>query len=594
VKTPLELLRAYLHQNHLFAYIVPSNDPYFGEYIPDRYANRAWLSGFSGSAGTLAVTLDEAALWTDSRYFIQAEQEMVGRGIELKKLKLTGTETIEEWLLAHCPESSRVGIDGALFSLPQFERIKRELFPLSLVVDNDPFDHLWADRPKLPCNPAFLLDDTITGASVQQKHQAIVTALKPCAQDFILPVIALDEVAWLLNMRGADIPFNPLAIACAAVTQSAIHLFIQSEKLGTESVKTLEKQGVTIHPFDNFVPFLASYPKQAARVVCPESWSVAHHAETIEKQEITITSDPKRGGTITHLKSQKNETELNGFRLALRKEGVAWVRLWRFLEEHLPLGNLSEQILARKFKEFRSLDTDYCSESFSPIIGFAGNGALPHYAMNPNQETKIEARGFLLIDTGGHYLCGTTDTTRTIALGPVTPQQKRDYTAVLKGMIQLSMAKFPSGTRGAQLDILARGPIWAAGRSYLHGTGHGIGHFLNVHEGPQSIRMEENPTPLVPGMVLSNEPAIYVPDQYGIRTENMILCKETETNDYGTFYAFETLTRCPIHTVAIDKEQLGKEATKWLNDYHATTLAQLSTMLQPQEIEWLAQKTKPI
>jgi len=593
MNTPLHKFRTFLIEKGLAAYIIPSNDPFFSEYIPDHYACRAWLSGFSGSAGTLVVTPEKAALWTDSRYFIRAEQEMAGKEIELKKLKMPGTETIEAWLLAHCPANGLVGIDGSLFALSEFERMEEELHPLILYVNDDPFDALWEDRPPLPCTPVFLLDDTYTGASIAQKHQAVVKAMEPFT-DFIYPVVALDEVAWLLNIRGSDVDYNPLTIAYAAVTPQTIHLFIQPEKVTAETQEILEKQSVVLHPLYNFAPFLANYPQTSTRVVCRERWSITLHLETIIDQDLSITTDPYRGGCIAHLKSQKNEREQEGFRIALRKDAVAWIRLWRFIEEQLTMGTLTEQLLARKIAAFRALDPDYLGESFSPIIGYAGNGALPHYAMDPDGSTPVKPEGFLLIDTGGHYRYGTTDTTRTFALGPLTYEQKRDYTAVLKGMINLSMAKFPAGTRGAQLDILARGPVWAIGRSYLHGTGHGIGHFLNVHEGPQSIRMEENPVPLVPGMALSNEPAIYVPGKYGIRTENMILCVPDEVNEQGAFYSFETITRCPIDTGAIDTQLLGEACRKWLNDYHAEVYKDLASILTSEEAVWLREKTKPV
>jgi Xaa-Pro aminopeptidase len=445
----------------------------------------------------------------------------------------------------------------------------------------------------LPSTPAFLFDERFSGASVSEKHHAVIHSLAPL-EDFIYPVIALDEIAWLLNLRGSDIAYNPVTIASVAVTPQTIHLFIEYEKLSVVERGLLEKQSVEFHPLNDFIPFLANHPQNSTRVVCPERWSVALHLKTILEKGISITPDSYRGGCITCLKSKKNPTEQEGFRMALKKEGVAWVRLWRFIEEQLSSGCLTEQLLSRKIAEFRALDPDYVGESFFPIIGYAENGATPHYANDPNGATPIKADGFLLIDTGGHYFCGTTDTTRTFALGVLTDEQMRDYTMVLKGMIGLSMAKFPAGTRGALLDVLARGAIWVAGRSYLHGTGHGIGHFLNVHEGPQSIRMEDNPVPIVPGMVLSNEPAIYVPEQYGIRTENMMLCVLDEINEQGTFYAFETITCCPIDTNPINRALLGEESTKWLNNYHAKVYAELMPLMTPEESAWLREKTKPI
>jgi len=645
-ESPLSKLRAYLIENGIAGYIIPANDPYFSEYIPDRYACRAWLSGFSGSAGTLVVTRDDAALWTDSRYFVRAEQEMAGRGIELKKLKMPGTETIEEWLHAHCTPMDLIGLDGALFSSSEFERTREALHPIMLFADEDPFDLLWAERPSLPHAPAFLLDDRFTGTSVLQKHRAVVAALAPLAPegDFIYPVVALDDIAWLFNIRGSDVAYNPVTIACAAVTPNELHLFMECDEFEYERVKPiqlsieacdeLEEEGVMFHPIQHFQEFLATYPKEAKRIINQERWSVLLHYNTVVETGLYITPDPYRGGCIAHLKARKNETEQEGFRLALKKEAVAWIRLWRYIEQRLASDAqaeqrlasdaqagqriasdaqagqrlasdaqaeqrlaseaLTEQLLAKKMMEFRAVDPDYRGESFAPIVGYAGNGALPHYAMDVNGATPIKPQGFLLIDSGGHYFCGTTDTTRTFALGPLNEAQKRDYTTALKGTIGLSMAKFPAGTRGAQLDVLARGPIWATGRSYLHGTGHGIGHYLNVHEGPQSIRMEENPVPIVPGMVLSNEPAIYVPEEYGIRIENMMLCVPDEVNGQGTFYAFETLTRCPIDTSAIEVSMLGQEATAWLNEYHAKVYKEIAPLLTSEEAAWLKEKTRPI
>ena len=602
MNSPLHKLRAYLAKNELSAYIIPSNDPFFGEYTPAHYACRAWLSGFNGSAGTLVVTPHEAALWTDSRYFVRAEQEMAGRCIELKKLKIPGTETIEEWLLAHCPANGKVGMDGALFSLSEFERMKKALHPISLFVDEDPFDLLWEERPSLSLAPAFLLEERFTGASVRQKHQAVINALGQDG-DFLYPVVALDEIAWLLNMRGSDVAYNPVVVSFAAVTSQAIHLFMECDQkqgrcrpvqLSPVSSVSLEEQGVVFYPMSEFGPFLAGYSKKATRIITSERWPIALHIATILEQGLSITPDPCLGGCITHLKSIKNAIEQEGFRTALKRDAVAWIRLWRFLEEQLPSGAVTEQLLARKMAEFRALDPDYRGESFSPIVGYAGNGALPHYAMDENGSTPVQTEGFLLIDSGGHYLHGTTDTTRTFVLGPLTEEQKQDYTAALRGTIGLSMARFPAGTRGALLDVLARGAVWAAGRSYLHGTGHGVGHFLNVHEGPQSIRMEDNPVPIIPGMVLSNEPAIYVPNAYGIRIENMMCCVIHEVNEQGTFYAFDTLTRCPIDTSGIEVSLLGEEARMWLNDYHEKVYTDIASLLTTEEAEWLRGKTRPI
>ena len=602
MKTTLEIFRTYLKEKQLAAYIVPATDPFFGEYIAERHACRAHLSGFGGSAGCLVLTATEAALWTDSRYFVRAEQEMAGRDIVLKKLKIPGTESIETWLLARCKTGDRVGIDGALFSLPEFEHLQKALHPLSLYVDEDPFDALWEGRPALRQAPAFLLPLEQAGQSVAEKHRAVVAAFSEY-EDFVFPVIALDEIAWLLNMRGGDVDFNPVCVAVAAVTPHHIHVFMPCKaegkgfrptQLSLADAQSLEAQGVVFAPFADFEKFIAAQAGMRPCIITKERWSIARQLRCIVETGGEIITDPCRGGCITVLKARKNPVEQQGFRSALITEGLAWVRIARFIEQELASGGLTEQLLAQKIVEYRSLGPSYRGESFAAIVGYGPHGALPHYALNPEGADFVKPRGFLLIDSGGHYSSGTTDTTRTYCLSRPTPREKRDYTAVLKGMIQLSMAHFPKGTRGAQLDVLARGPVWAASRSYLHGTGHGIGHYLNVHEGPQSIRMEDNPVALEPGMVLSNEPGIYVEGQYGIRTENMLLCVPYEMAEQGEFYAFETLTRAPIDTRAIDYRLLGKDAVKWLNTYHAQVYADLAPLLNHAEAAWLRDKTLPI
>ena len=602
MKTPLDLFRNYLKEKQLAAYIVPANDCFFGEYIPERYACRAWLSGFSGSAGCLVVTATEAALWTDSRYFVRAEQEMAGRNIALKKLKMPGTESIEAWLLAHCQRGDKVGIDGALFSLPEFEHLREALHPLSLYVDEDPFDALWAERPPLRQAPAFLLPPAHSGMSVAEKHKEVVGVFKDY-EDFVFPVIALDEIAWLLNMRGADVDYNPVFLAVAALTPHHIYVFMPCKaegsgyrpmQLSREDAQSLEAQGVVFAPLDDFEVFMAAQAGTRPCIITKERWSIARQLRCMVEAGGHMLTDPCRGGCISMLKARKNPTEQQGFRRALLTEGLAWVRIARFIEQELGSGRLTEQLLAQKIAQYRSLDPSYRGESFTAIVGYGPHGALPHYALAPLGADVVQPRGFLLIDSGGHYSTGTTDTTRTYCVGQPTDREKQDYTAVLKGMIQLSMAHFPKGTRGAQLDILARGPVWAASRHYMHGTGHGIGHYLNVHEGPQSIRMEDNPVALEPGMVLSNEPGIYVEGAYGIRTENMLLCVPHEKAEQAEFYAFETLTRAPIDTKAINTELLGKEALEWLNAYHAQVYADLAPLLDRAEAAWLREKTLPI
>lgn len=583
-----------MSEKSLSAFIVPSNDPHFGEYIQDHYKCMEWLSGFNGSAGTLVVTLKDAALWTDSRYFVQAERQLAGSNIELKKIKMPGTESIDRWLANRLQKSSKVGVDANLFSVAEYHSLKEQLLPLELVMCGDPFDKIWEDRPAVYSNEIKYLDEKYSGESTSSKHKRVLKAID-YKDNFIYLVSVCDDIAWLCNIRGSDIEFNPLPLSYAAITKDSITLFVNKSAISAEVSEKLKTNGVKVEDYNHFADFISNYPKDSVRIASREKISVKNSAAA-QKNDAGFVADKQRGGVIANLKSKKNITEIEGFKKAMFLDSIAWIKMWIFLDENLIHGNktVTEWDIARKLISFRTESKDYMGESFGPIAAFGKNGALPHYEPSERASETIGREGFLLVDTGGQYTFGTTDTTRTFALGNLTQEQRRDYTLVLKGMINLSMAKFPKGTRGASLDVLARGPICSAAKIYMHGTGHGIGHYLCVHEGPQSIRMEENPATLEPGMVMSNEPAVYEAGSYGIRIENTILCKEWVENQYGVFYQFETLTMIPIDTKAIERDILGIDAIEWLNNYHSSVYDRLSPFLSDSEKKWLSIKTANI
>lgn len=574
----------------LSAFIIPSNDPHFGEYIQEHFMSRGWISGFNGSAGTVVVTLKEAAIWTDSRYFIQAEKQLAGSGIELKKLKMPGTESIEMWISSRLEKNQSIGVDSSLFSFMEYNTLKQALNIFKIQLCNDPFEIIWNDRPKLRFNKISYMKEEIAGESVRSKHKRFVEALN-IKENFIYLISLCDDIAWLCNIRGIDIEYNPLALSFSAVTKSNIHLFVNIKSLDENTSENLKKEGVIFHEYKDFNSFISDYPADVARVASPDKISIRNYNSAV-KGGAHFIADTSRGGVIAGLKTIKNGTEVEGFRKAMILDGVAWVKLLMYVEKSLRKGDnfLTEKMIADKFAVIRSESSDYRGESFSPIVAFGKNAALPHYAPS-GEPVYIKNEGFLLLDTGGQYIYGTTDSTRTIPLGSLNPEQRMDYSLVLKGMIALSMAKFPKGTRGSQLDILARGPICSAAKLYLHGTGHGIGHYLCVHEGPQSIRMEENPVTIEPGMVISNEPAIYEEDSYGIRIENTIHCKEWRENKFGKFYQFETLTVIPIDTSVVESKVLSGDQIEWLNSYNSSVFEKLNEYLSIDERKWLESKT---
>ena len=589
----LDSLREFLKERGISAMIVPTNDPHFGEYTQDHYKVREWLSGFTGSAGTLVVTETDAALWTDSRYFVQAARELSGSGICLMKMKMEGTPSIAGWIREQYPSGARVGIDGALFSYADYLQLEKDLAPLTVESIPDPFDRIWKDRPPLAFRPVTVLPQEYSGESAASKFERVKQALCMGDRRFVYIVTACDEVAWLCNIRGTDIEYNPLPQSYAVITNQAVHLFADLQALDEETQRYLRSQGIEIHPYDSFTERLGEFPADTLRV-CSAARITVRDYNALNIQGAVFTDDPLAGGTVARLKAIKNECEAEGFRKAFLTDGIAWCKLLKYIDDSLREGReLDEYALGEKLVAFRKECPLYRGESFEPIVAFGPAAALPHYSATETSSQKIGTDNFLLMDTGGHYLFGTTDTTRTVPVGKLTEEQKINYTLVLKGMISLSMAAFPKGTRGASLDVLARGPLYTRGLMYFHGTGHGIGHYLCVHEGPQSIRMEENPVPLEPGMVLSNEPAVYIEGKYGIRTENVLMVREWKTTPVNEFYRFETLTLVPIATECIAKEILAEEEIVWLNGYNAQVYEKISPFLDPEEKQWLGKACRP-
>jgi Xaa-Pro aminopeptidase len=586
----LQKVRDFLTKSSYDAIIIPSGDPHFGEYVQSHYACREWLTGFAGSAGTVVVTRTSAALWTDSRYFTEAEQRLAGSNIELMKMRLPGTPSITEWLKDMLAKDSVVAIDSNLFSVNEYNEFKKELTPLKVKLIKDPFTELWIERPSISFGPASVRGLEITGLTTVQKLNLVCNRLNLKGK-FLYILSTCDDIAWMCNIRGEDVPYNPLLISYGAFTDEKFYLFCSENAVTDELSSHLSESGVEVSSYKDFHQFVADFPIEYQRVSPAGKISAELYSNAVSKGA-QFTPDTIAGGVVAYVKAVKNEVEIAGFRRAMHNDAIAWVKFWMFLEEKILQDKLTltERELALKMMEIRGENQDYRGESFSPIVAYGESASLPHYSTFTGEERSICREGFLLVDTGAQYLYGTTDTTRTFVMGDLTKEQIRDYTLVLKGMINLSMAHFPAGTRGASLDILARGAVCTAGKLYTHGTGHGIGHNLCVHEGPQSIRMEDNPVAIEPGMVLSNEPAVYEEGRYGIRVENTILCTKWEENRFGTFYRFETLTLVPVDISAIDKSLLGSDALEWINRYHARVYNELSPSLNEKERVWLAGK----
>jgi Xaa-Pro aminopeptidase len=578
-------LRDVMRKAGVAACIIPGTDPHASEYIADYWKERVWISGFTGSAGTAVVTLTKAGLWTDSRYFLQGEEELKGSGMDLMKMGLPETADIIPWLIDTLKPGEKVAVNAQMFSVNAYSAMKSELKTVGIeLVSIDLMKEVWTDRPDLPKKPFYVFDLKYSGQSTTDKIAATRAEMaKLRSQVFVMS--ALDDIAWLFNIRGNDVDFNPVVIAYALVEENDVTLFVDQDKLTEETKTYLASVGVRIKAYDAIYSVLEQIESSKTVLIDGAKLNRALY-------ESIPAACTKRNAMspVFKLKSIKNEVEMAGVRQAMVKDGVALTRFFIWLEENLKSGNLNEVSVDQKLYEFRSKQENFKGESFSTIAGYGPHGAIVHYRAVPESASTLKPENLFLLDSGGQYLEGTTDITRTVALGTPTVKQKIDFTLVLKGHIALATAKFPSGTRGSQLDILARKAMWDLGINYGHGTGHGVGHFLNVHEGPQNIRMDENPISLQEGMFMSNEPGLYRTNQYGIRTENLIHVIKAEKTEFGEFLKFETVTLFPIDKELIDVEMMSDEDIDWLNNYHKRVYDSLAQKLDENEREWLSRK----
>lgn len=584
-------LRKRMHERQIDAYIIPSADPHMSEYPADRWKTRQWISGFTGSAGTIVITADKAGLWTDSRYFLQAADQLQGSGIELYKLALPETPSIPEFLLSELQEGQTVGFDGACYSISDSRTLEQKLSRKGIKIDSskDLPGEIWNDRPEVPGDPLFEMPVEYSGKSSAEKIEAINAMLRKSDADCTI-ISALDEVAWTFNIRGTDVTYNPVVISYAFVSENESVLFIQPKKLTEEAAKRLKAEGVILADYGMIATYLSRIPENSRVFLDPAKTNVALYNAL--PKGVTLV---ERIAPANHLKSIKNETEIKGFRSAVVKDGIALTRFYIWLEKQLAAGEkVTELSASAKLTSLRAEQPQYIMDSFAAISSYGAHGAVVHYTPTPETDTQLQPEGLYLLDSGGQYLDGTTDVTRTIALGEPTEQMKKDFTRALKGTISMAKCKFPDGIRGCLIDAFARKALWDAGINYLHGTCHGIGHCLNVHEGPQSIRMEENPVVLRAGMVLSDEPAMYRTGEYGIRTENIMLIREDSVTEYGRFLTFDTLTLCYIDTRLVIPSMLSAREHAWLNKYHEMVYELLSPHLNAEEAAWLKNKTAEI
>ena len=592
IKSKLAALRAEMEARQLSAFIVPSTDPHSGEYVPEHWESRKWISGFTGSAGTAVITLTDAGLWTDSRYFIQAEEQLAETGIRLFKDRLPETPSIGEWLGSVLKEGNKVGIDGWVNSHQEALALRNELKTKGLILETmteDIFDILWKDRPSLPQSPIFILDETRTGASCSEKITRIQEAIAKNGASAII-LSALDEIAWTLNLRGEDVHCNPVFISYLLITKKDYTLYILEEKITDEVRNYLKKHQVRTKPYSALAENLRTFDSKREGVlqISPLANEALYDLSTRYAETIVAPSP------VALMKAVKNETEQAGFRKAMERDGVALVKFLRWLEKAVPSGNESEVSIDKKLYALRAEQENFKGISFDTIAGYKEHAAIVHYEATPETDIPLKPEGLLLLDSGAQYWDGTTDITRTIALGPLTEEERTDYTLVLKGHLQLQNAHFPAGTCGTQLDVLARSAMWKCGINYMHGTGHGIGHFLCVHEGPHQVRMNHVPTLLEPGMILTDEPGIYKAGRHGIRIENTLLIVPAQETEFGKFYKFEPLTLCPIDKKAIVTEMLSDEELTWLNEYHQMVYNRLYPLLNKDEQTWLKEATNPI
>ena len=588
----LEALREVMRREKLDAFIFPSTDPHNSEYVPDRWKGREWISGFNGSAGTAVVTMHSAALWTDSRYFIAAADQLSGTEFQLMKLKIEGTPTISEWLGSELREvnSAQVGVDGMCNSTANVEVLVSDLRReggITVRTNLDPLDIVWTDRPQIPASKVEIQPVELAGETVASKLTRIRKALRDLHADGML-MSALDDVAWTLNLRGTDVHCTPVFVSYLLISTTSATLYINKEKLTPEVEAHLESQGVKMAGYDDVRKGIKEYAEY--NILLDPNETNYTLSRLVDVQEVIRHKSP-----IPAMKAIKNEAEIRGYRSAMLKDGIALVKFLRWLKPAVEAGGQTEISIDKKLTSLRAEQPLFRDISFDTIAGYGAHGAIVHYEATPETDIPLEPHGLLLLDSGAQYQDGTTDITRTIALGPVSDYEKHIYTLVLKGHIQLEICKFPSGASGTQMDILAREAMWREGLNYLHGTGHGVGSYLSVHEGPHQFRLEWVPAPFLENMTVTDEPGIYLAGQFGVRIENTLLISHYKDTEFGKFLQFESLTLCPIDTTPVVKEELLPEEVAWLNEYHQHVYDVLAPHLDDEgDKEWLRKATMPI
>lgn len=587
----LESLREVMKREHLAAFIFPSTDAHQSEYVADHWMGRAWISGFDGSAGTAVVTMHSAALWTDSRYFLAAEEQLKGTEFQLMKLKIPGTLSIAEWLGKELQDvdSPEVGLDGWVNSYSSTSGLIADLRKaggITVRTNFDPLEEIWKDRPSIPLKPVEIQPMEFAGEDVSSKIKRIRQALRAQHADGML-VSALDDIAWTLNLRGTDVHCVPVFVSYLLIASDKVSLFVDEAKVSSEIRAYLESNGVSIYKYNKVEEGLKAYSEY--NILMDGNETSYYLWKAVRCQEIVQASSP-----IPAMKAVKNEAEIAGYRSAMLKDGVAMVKFLKWLLPAVEAGGETEISIDKKLTALRAEQKLFRDISFDTIAGYQAHGAIVHYEATPETDIPLKPEGLLLLDSGAQYQDGTTDITRTIALGPITEEMKHIYTLVLKAHIQLELAKFPDGASGTQLDALGRECMWREGFNFLHGTGHGVGSYLSVHEGPHQIRMEYMPTPLRAGMTLTDEPGLYLAGKFGVRIENTVLLSDYMKTEFGKFLQIEPLTLCPIDTAPIDLTMLMPEELAWLNEYHAKVYAELAPYLDEEEKKWLENATKTI
>ncbi|MDO5755006.1 MAG: aminopeptidase P family protein [Tissierellia bacterium] len=588
IKNRIRRLREKMAERKIDAYIIPSSDPHQSEYLADHYKTREYISGFTGSAGTVVVTMDKAGLWTDGRYFIQAEEQLKDTGIDLYRMGVENVPTIIEFIQRETPEHGKVALDGSSYPYDNYLQLLKKLGSRMILTDIDYIGEIWENRPEIPGDKVFLYEKEYTGQNTSEKLQILRSKMREAGADYHF-IGSLEDICYLMNIRGHDISFNPVVISYALISMEVANLYIDMAKVPEEVLNYLRDNGVRIKDYDRIFEDLAEIPGKSVIYIDPKRTNVnIYHAINSNVRFI-------KGRNMTEMmKAIKNEVELEHLKNAFIKDGVALVKFFNWLETGAPTGTLTEYYVADRLHDFRREGEDFIEESFGTISAYGENAALPHYSPIKGRSATIKNRGFYLVDSGGHYLDGTTDITRTLAMGDLSEDEKYHYTLVLKAHIQLMLCDFPRGTKSSMLDSITRYPLWREHLDFNHGTGHGVGYLLSVHEGPQSISKVNNEVDMLPGMVTSNEPGIYIEGSHGIRIENIMVCIRKEENEFGDFLGFEPLSYIPIDTRPVMKELLSPEEIDWLNDYHKKVFEKLSPYLEGDEFDYLEKSTLEI